>query len=322
MTLPEHSIGIVVPTRNRPSNLAELLTSIERSTIHPAICVVVDASDFDYDLPACTFPLKFTKPCVRGQVKQRNYGIALLKSFGHINYALLLDDDILLDKDAINEALAGAARYANEDPRFVGFALNIVNIGNSSRLSRTLLFHPKKPGVVTRATFGSSLCNLDDDTECRWVLGGAALWNLNFLIQNPNNYPVEGKAFGEDFYYCSLVQAKARFAALAQAKCMHMDQYEINADNCRVSLREGISDTNVRLFIARRFPQYSITLTIFHILWVGFLGGVIGIFTGRCNTLMFGVGRLIGLVKRRLLLDTNSAQHAKEGLTNHANERN
>jgi glycosyltransferase involved in cell wall biosynthesis len=312
MTLIDSRIGIVVPTRNRPLNVLKFLAALERSTIHPAVCIIVDASDYNYAIPDCTFPLRLMRPGLRGQVKQRNYGICFLKEYSNIEYALLLDDDILLEPDAISEALAGASRYVSQDSDFVGFALNIVNMANSSGLFKRLLLHPRRPGVVTRAAFGSSLCNLDHDIECGWVLGGATLWNLDFLIHNPNDYPIEGKAYGEDFYYCSLVQAKAKFAGLAKAKCMHMDQYEINVDNCRISLREGISDTNVRIYIARRFPQYSITLTIVYVLWVGFLGGVLGIVTVRCKTFMFGVGRLLGLVKHRSLLDTNSARRANE----------
>lgn len=310
MTLIDERIGIVVPTRNRSSNVSKFLEAVEKSTIHPAICIIVDASDYDYAVPFCTFNLRLVSPGLRGQVKQRNYGVNILKDFGNIEYALLLDDDILLEPETIAEALAGAARYVRKDPGFVGFALNIVNMGNSARLARRLLFHPQKPGVVSRAAFGSSLCNLDRDIECGWVLGGAALWNLDFLIQNPNNYPILGKAYGEDFYYCSMVRAHARFAALSKARCMHIDQYGINASNCRSLLGEGISDTNVRMFIARRFSQYSITLTIIHVLWVGFLGAIFGMITGRCGTFMFGMGRLIGLVKRRLLLDAKSAQLA------------
>lgn len=310
MTLIDDRIGIVVPTRNRPLNVAKFLAAVERSTIYPAVCIIVDASDFDYDVPACTFPLRLMKPGLRGQVKQRNYGINLLKEFGNIEYALLLDDDILLEQDAISEALAGAARYVSQDSGFVGFALNIVNMGTSSRLSRRLLLHPKQPGVVTRAAFGSSLCNLDRDIECGWVLGGAALWNLDFLIENPNDYPLPGKAYGEDLYYCSMVYAHARFAAFSKARCLHMDQYEIKSTiySCRSLFRESVSDSKARMFIARKFPQYSVSLTIMHILWVGFLGVISGIATFKCEAIVFGAGRIVGLLKPHLSIGSACAK--------------
>lgn len=299
MTGIDATIGIVVPTRNRPKNIANLLASLERSTIYPAVCVIVDSSDFVYEIPDCKFPLLFETPGIRGQVKQRNYGIDLLKRFGNVEYAFLIDDDIVLEPDAIREAIAGIKRYVSNDPRFVGFALNIINLRKSNHIYRRLLLHPKKPGVVTMSTFCSSLSNLDSDTECDWILGGAAVWNLDFLIKNPSDYPFSGKAYSEDLYYCSMVRDNARFAALSKAKCTNVDHYEIrNSDNISSSAyREGVNDTKIRVFIAKRFRQYSVPMTAIHIFWIGFLGIVFGSILLDRAAFMLGIGRITGLIK-------------------------
>lgn len=299
MTAIDSKIGIVVPTRNRPENIANLLASIEKSSIYPAVCIIVDASDFSYETPACSFPLLFETPSIRGQVKQRNYGIHLLREFGNVEYALLLDDDIVLEPDTIHEAIAGVGRYVSNDPGFVGFALNIINLRKSNHLFRRLLLYPKKPGIVTMSTFNSSLSNLDSDIESDWVLGGAALWNLDFLIRNPSDYPFSGKAYSEDLYYCSMVRCHARFAALSKAKCAHVDPYEIrNSDNiCRSAYREGVNDAQIRVFIAKSFRQYSVPMTAIHILWVGFLGTMFGLALLDCAAFMLGIGRITGLMK-------------------------
>ena len=301
MAMIDTKIGIIVPTRNRPENIRNLLASIERSTIHPAICIIVDSSDFIYKIPSCSFPLLLESPSLRGQVKQRNYGINLLKEFGGVEYALLIDDDIVLKPDAILEAITGVRRHASSDPRFVGFALNVTNLRKSNHLFRRLLLHPKKPGAVTMSTFCSSLSNLDSDTECDWVLGGAAIWNLDFLIKNPNDYPLTGKAYGEDLYYCSKVRGHARFTALSKAKCMHVDHYEIRiSDNiCRSAYHEGINDTRTRIFIARSFCQYSVSMTATHILWAGFIGAIFGLTVFDRTAFMLGIGRIAGLMKPR-----------------------
>ena len=139
-------VGIVVPTRNRPENIKNFLASIERSSIHPAVCVV-DSSDSAYELPVCSFPLLFETPGIRGQVNQRNYGIHLLKKFGGVEYALLLDDDIVLKPEAISEAMDGIKRYVRNDPGFVGFALNVINLRKSNHIYRRLLLHPKGLGL-------------------------------------------------------------------------------------------------------------------------------------------------------------------------------
>jgi len=294
--------GIVVPTRNRPLNLINLLKSIEKCTLHPVACIVVDFSDFDYDLPECTFPVFFERPGIVGQVKQRNYGIKLLYKLKLVDYVLLLDDDIILEADSIFESISTATRYVQKDLRFVGFSLNVINLKSSNDILRKILFYPKKPGVVLSTTFNSSLCNLYKDIECDWVLGGAALWNLDFLNQHPNKYPFSGKAFGEDLFYCSQVKNVARFAASLNAKCSHIDLYlesPIN-NSFRVIYNGGVSETNMRLYLARSFTMYSTFLTIVHIIWSGFLGIGYGLMTLSAKHSALALGRIAGVFKQIL----------------------
>lgn len=292
-------LGFVVPTRNRPGNIVKLLASIEKSTVYPAVCVIVDSSDFGYEIPSFSFPILFETPSIRGQVKQRNYGIGILREFGKIEYAFLIDDDMVLEPEAIREAVEGVERYVRISPKFVGFALNITNLRKSNHIFRRLMLYPKKSGMVTMSTANSSLSNLDCDTECDWVLGGAAVWNLDFLIKNPNDYPFSGKAYGEDLYYCSTVHDRARFAALSRSRCSHVDHYEIKkAENIsRSAYIAGVNDTKIRMFIAKSFRQYSVFMTGIHILWVGFLGVVFGSALLDRAAFMLGIGRITGLTK-------------------------
>jgi hypothetical protein len=279
-----------------------LLTSLEASTVHPAVCIIVDASDADYELPKCTFKVVIATPGIRGQVKQRTHGIVQLKATSGIRYAMVLDDDIVLEADAIEKAIAAVERYAATDPRVVGFALNITNLRKASHLYRRLLFHPRSPGRVTASTFSSSLAGLTADIECDWVLGGAALWNLDFLYANPSNYPFAGKAYSEDLYYCSMVGERGKFVALAAVRCAHVDHYEIRKakELGREAYREGVNDSRIRMSIARTFHQYSVSLTVIHILWVGFAGIVFGTVAFDRAALMLGCGRLAGLLKSEM----------------------
>jgi glycosyltransferase involved in cell wall biosynthesis len=297
VTVTNKNIGIVVPTRNRPENIKNLLVSIEGSSVHPAVCIIVDWSDEAYDLPSCSFPILFETPGIRGQVHQRNFGIRKLSEFGAVKYALLLDDDILLEPDTIAETLAGIARYEAVSKDFVGFALNITNLRNANHVFRRLLLHPRKPGAVSRSTFNSSLSNPDSDLECSWVLGGAAAWSLPFLVKNPSDYPFPGKAYSEDLYYCSMVRESARFAAFAKARCRHVDYYELRASEnvFRSAYREGVSDTKIRMSIARKFRQYSTLLTAMHVVWVGAVGMTFGAAALDRAALGVGIGRIIGL---------------------------
>lgn len=291
-------IGVVVPTRNKHLNVISLLASLEKSTIHPAACIIVDASDYDYDVPFCSFHLEVLKPGIRGQVMQRNYGISVLGNIDTIEYVITLDDDIVIESDTIANAIVGIAEFTSLDSQFVGFSLNITNMKNSNGFLRRLIFHPKTPGVVTSAAFGSSLCNVSESVECGWVLGGAAIWNLCFINKNINDYPLSGKAYAEDFYFCSKIREQARFAVLANAKCLHIDQYENKAKgvDCRFYFREGFNDTKARIFIAKKFRQYSVVLAVLHTSWVGFLGVLSGALMFNSKSIAFGFGRIAGII--------------------------
>jgi glycosyltransferase involved in cell wall biosynthesis len=289
--------GVVIPTRNRPVNIHRLVLSLEHSTLQPTICVIIDSSDFSYDISSRNFQIIFVTPGVRGQVQQRNYGILLLQDFPDIEYVMFLDDDIVVAPSCLQEAMTAVEKYASLDTAFVGFALNIVNLKKSSHILRRLLLHPPNPGRVSQSAFCSSLSNLDYDMECEWVLGGAAVWSKKFLSRHLNDYPFKGKAYSEDLYYSSLVRNQARFFALARAKCRHEDNYEIASvpNSFRVAYREGVNDTRIRIYLAKRFPQYSVYLATLHTIWVSFVGVCFGIFSLNRNSCALGMGRLTGL---------------------------
>ena len=296
-------VGIVVPTRNRSNNVLALLSALERSSVYPEVCLIVDSSDNEYSLPETSFPVLLLRPGIKGQVAQRNFGIDYLRETRSIEYALLLDDDIVLEKNAIREAIDSIQRFKEKDSLYVGFSLNITNFRNAGHLVRRLLLHPNKPGAVTKGAMNSSLCNANKDVECDWVLGGAAIWDLDFLCAHRNNYPFAGKAYAEDLYFSSKVHGHGKFAVISGARCGHFDQYRSGFDSkCMPFYFEGEKETAVRVFIAASFPQYSETRAKFHILWIAVLGILSGVLTFKCAPFMLGIGRISGLIRARKII--------------------
>ena len=76
-----------------------------------------------------------------------------------------------------------------------------------------------------------------------------------------------------------------------------------------VRYNEGVSDTNLRLYLARSFYMYSLPLTIFHILWSGFLGIVYGFMKLSAQHIALALGRIAGILKQSL----NSSKYEKKG---------
>jgi glycosyltransferase involved in cell wall biosynthesis len=294
MTNIAPNLGIVIPTRNRHRNLDQLLLYLDKSSMYPSRCIIVDSSDFLYRAPAVKFSLEVVRAPQKGQVRQRNHGISLLSLNSEIKYVLILDDDILLGEETIRQAMLRATICRGEDPQFVGFGLNLQT--RRRDILSAIMLYPVAPGVVTRSCVGSAPKNLTQDISCDWVLGGCTLWDLNFLVSNPNDYPFEGKAYAEDLYFCSLVSHKAKFMALSEARCMHIDQYN-EANGLKELCFAGIDDVRVRLYISKRFSKYSQILTWLHLFWIGILGFFYGLITLRRERVFLGGGRVLGLLK-------------------------
>lgn len=296
-SLVDVRVGVVIPTRNRPRNISKLLVSIEKSTLHPSLCVIVDSSSERYELPECSFNFLFVNPGITGQVNQRNYGFNIINQYSNIEYIFVLDDDIELDRFAISEALIGINKYLLSDDKFVGFSLNIKNLPSSATCAKKILLFTRKPGVVLKSSFNTALSNISCDFECDWVSGGAAVWRKDFICKNPNDYPFLGKAYGEDLYYCSKVRAIARFGAIHKSLCLHNDEY--GRDYLLVGIssayNEGLNDCLVRKFIAKKFPQYSLSLMKLHMLWVGLMGIGYGLISVKKIFVFVGLGRVAGL---------------------------
>lgn len=97
-------ISIIIPTKNRTSDVITCLNSILIQTIHPNEVIIVDSSDLiilDSEIKKFKkLNIKYfhTKP---GRCYQRNFGIK--KSKGDI--LIFLDDDVILDKNYIKEIL-------------------------------------------------------------------------------------------------------------------------------------------------------------------------------------------------------------------------
>jgi glycosyltransferase involved in cell wall biosynthesis len=297
--MKNNNFAIVIPTKNRPKNLKNLIQSLCESLLKPVIVIIVDSSDNFGKLNSSYLNIIYENPNIIGQVKQRNYGIKKLIDNYDVDYILCLDDDILLFKSTLTELFNGVDKFRKIDSSFIGFSLNIVNNKSAKSFSRRILMYSKIPGKITKSAYNSSLSSDDCDIESDWVLGGATLWSKEFLKSNINDYPFSGKAYGEDLYYSSKIRSIARFAVIESARCLHNDIYESEKNFLfnNNSFVEGYRDSQARFFIANSFPQYSLIMSILHTLWIGSLGFIGGIFKFNGNIMLLSLGRIFGCIK-------------------------
>lgn len=116
-------IAIIIPTKNRPQDVARCLNSIKNQTILPHEVVIVDSSDVDtlksiQDI----FPglkIRYLREWNASKNRARNIGIESASA----QIVLILDDDVILEKDHVKEIMRvfalGAERTGGVTGRLV-----------------------------------------------------------------------------------------------------------------------------------------------------------------------------------------------------------
>src|SRR5712691_8256306 len=100
-------LAFVVPTKDRPDDLRRMLASLRAQTRPPDQLIVVDGSDPDvHDVVAEFSDLKadYVRVFPPSLARQRNAGMQQLRT--DIALAGYLDDDVVLEPDAIEKMLA------------------------------------------------------------------------------------------------------------------------------------------------------------------------------------------------------------------------
>jgi glycosyltransferase involved in cell wall biosynthesis len=99
---PLPSISIVVPTKNRPAEIARMLASVRAQPTLPIEVIVVDQSQPPYDLEPFPQLRHVWDPQISGASAARNRGIDAASG----DVILFLDDDVVLESDCVREVAA------------------------------------------------------------------------------------------------------------------------------------------------------------------------------------------------------------------------
>lgn len=180
-------LAFIIPTRNRPDKVRNLLASFARQSLRCGRIIVVASGadignvvdEFSRDLP-----VEYCHVKQEGQIYQRNKGISLLDD--RTPLAGSLDDDIVLEPGALENMVNFWNRAEAET---AGVSFNIVN--NSEHILPVLqaitgLGLPGK-GRVFRSGYHVAGSPADDDLKAEWLCGGATVWKKSVFddIRHP-----------------------------------------------------------------------------------------------------------------------------------------
>ena len=223
MTTFKNKIALIIPTRNRPDLLTELLHSIHNQTIKPDQVIIVDGSDRSIEPAIKSFlssEISYVRVFPPGLTKQRNAGIKALNK--DITLAGYLDDDIVLETDAIESML----RFWEDCPEDIGgTSFNITNNPTRNPITNivTNLFGIESsiPGKVLSSGFNTGVNPLQEDTYVEWLCGGATIWRREILEEYKFDEWYAGWAYHEDVDFSFKVAQKYRLVVLYAAKLQH-----------------------------------------------------------------------------------------------------
>jgi len=233
------SVAALIPTRNRPKELAVLLKSITESSILPKQVVIV-ASGIDVApiLHAFSQVLQITYRHTeqRGQIAQKRIGMELV--WNDIEWCLFLDDDLVLEESAIELALNTVKLYGEEKVLGVGFNLpptsrTLERSQRKQKLLEVLKLTSRHPGRVLSSGHAVSYLQENKVLETQW-LNGASMWKTAHARSYGLNLPSTPYAACEDLIFSYPLSKLGRLLYAPQAIINFQDNETSNFDSFEV----------------------------------------------------------------------------------------
>ncbi len=295
MTEFHHKIALIIPTRNRPKLLSNLLRSLQEQTVRPHQVIIVDGSDQPIEAeikrffsPAVSYMRVFPPSLTR----QRNEGVkALNKDITLVGY---LDDDTVLERDAIEAML----RFWERCPDDVGgSSFNITNrpAGKVSLFTRLydklFCLNDGRQGVVLRSGANPIVSPVLKDTYTGWLSGGATVWRRQVPEEFKYDEWFAGGAYVEDIDFSLTVNKKYKLVVLRDARLQHLPP----PYNTRRCYSLGKTLVKQRYHLVRKHAELSVPL--FYWSTVGRAGSLVldSILGRNPGNILTAFGYIVGL---------------------------
>lgn len=246
-------VCFLIPTKDRPELLRSMIKTIGAMTMRPGQIIVVDGADSAKavceEFPELPIDYYTCRP--PGQVRQRNLGIEKVRDT--IKLVGSFDDDLEVDEKALEAFLQF---YNNSEKEYGGVSFNITNRRGYRFNFFKYIFQMSgtRPGQLLPSGYNTNICDLRENIDSDWILGGATLWQHQILrdIKRPDWYG--NYAYGEDVEYSILVARNYPLAVCADAKVKDMlgsSAYQMTSDFGRLQVM-------IRIKMARRLPELSV----------------------------------------------------------------
>ena len=287
-------ITFIIPTKDRPDKIRNLLDSLVIQNLKPGRIIIVDGGGSIQSIVVGylkILPVEYMACTPPGQIRQKNMALKILDE--QTKLVGYLDDDIVLEEGALEsmidhynsipfETAAVSFNVVNEKPHKHSFMRGIM--GMSSR----------QQGKVLRSGFNVSIMRIDEDLFPQWVSGGATVWRKEILHEYTQKEVSSRWASCEDLIFSYPIGKTFPFSVCADAKVRHEHVYDQSKSTGHQFY--GFTETIWRFHFVQQNDDLSVPYFVLMILssCIGRL--MLGIRKLEKRQFEFASGTLMGLI--------------------------
>jgi len=215
-------LAFIVPTKDRPEELRQLLHSVSCQKVSPGRILVVDGATSGAGIVReflDLLPVEYYRRLPPSLIGQRNFGLDRLDNSTPL--VGFIDDDIRFEDTALEEMIE-FWNSAPDDTAAVSF--NIINVprDRGNRLQRLLYLCADEPGRVLKSGVTTTYHNYDRVLRTEWVCGGATIWKQEILNRYPRNKDIRSRwAVCEDLIFSYPIGRRHPLYLCPRAKVTH-----------------------------------------------------------------------------------------------------
>lgn len=209
------SVSVVIPTKNRPAEIARMLASLLAQPTMPAEVIVVDQSTPRYDLAPFPELVHLHDPALSGISAARNRGAAAAR--GEILF--FVDDDVVFESDCIAEL---GSLFAGR-PDVVGAQCAIHDVDDDA----PLVLHRLLRRIFEHGFFDARPVRRNGELVPRLIPGLAAAYRRSLFAHETFDERLTAYSFAEDWDF---TKRAARYGGLLVAEHARV-RHETSATN-------------------------------------------------------------------------------------------
>lgn len=233
------SVGVVIATRNRPSELQRVISSLATQSLMPDQVVVCDSSDEKHRVnvrqvaKSTVLNIQLVETECKSAAVQRNIALNSILEFKKLNFIQILDDDTTPD----NNHLRNLSQVLVDNPDVVGVSGVTIPLWRPisrnrfiSLMLRLSGLESKRSGIVTAAGVGIPIDTSSSETqESEWIFA-CSMWRTEIYESNRFISDFIGSSLCEDVEFSTRVAKMGKLMVVPTAHLYHSSAIEGRPD--------------------------------------------------------------------------------------------